>query len=343
MENIVKTVGLDLAKDTFHVFCADAEGNVVQSKALRRNRVLPFFEELGTSCMVAMETCTGANWWCRQLRDLGYDARLIPAAYVKPYVKSQKNDALDAEAICEAAQRPSMRFAPVKSEEASAVLTAHRTRRHLMKQRTMNVNHLRSACAEFGVVRERRSTGFEQLAVHLRQEGDGLPPALLESQRRVLDVIERLEESIRELHAWIAAWHKGHEESVRLEGIPGVGVLSASYLAATLGDGSAYRNGRQFAASLGLVPRQNSTGGKQRLGGITKRGDPLLRGLLYEGAFALLSSRLRNGGRDFPITARFVAEKSFPVVAVAWANRNARTAWSMIRHGTEYEAKSKVK
>ena len=216
MESIVKTVGLDLAKDTFHVFCADAEGNRVQSKKLRRNQVLPYFEELGAQCTVAMETCTGANWWCRRLRDLGYDARRI------------------------------------------------------------------------------------------------------------------------------AAWHKAHEESVRLEGIPGVGVLTASYLAATLGDGSAYRNGRQFAASLGLVPRQNSTGGKQKLGAITKRGDPLLRGLLYEGAFALLCRRLRDGGKDFPRTARFVANKPFRVAVVAWANRNARTAWSMIRHGTEYEEKSEI-
>ena len=236
-----------------------------------------------------------------------------------------------------------MRFAPVKSEETSAVPAAHRTRRHLMKQRTMNVNHLRSACAEFGVVAELRSAGFERLAARLHEEDDGLPSALLESQRRVLDVIERLDESIRELHAWIAAWHKAHEESVRLEGIPGVGVLTASYLAATLGDGSAYRNGRQFAASLGLVPRQSSTGGRQKLGGITKRGDPLLRGLLYEGAFALLCRRLRDGGKDFPRTARFVADKPFRVVVVAWANRNARTAWSMIRHGTEYKERSEVK
>ena len=285
-----------------------------------------------------METCTGANWWCRQIRELGHDARLIPAAYVKPYVKSQKNDALDAEAICEAAQRPNMRFAPVKSEEASLVLNLHRSRRHLMKQRIRHVNHLRSACAEFGVVAQQGEKGFERLAERLRDdEDDGLPPMLKRSQRPMLDLVRQLQASIDELEDHLREWHKTQEASVRLAEIPGVGMLTATYLTAMLGDGSAYRNGRQFAASLGLVPRQRSTGGKQTLGPITKKGDRQLRTLLYEGGLALLNARLRDGGKDQPGTARRVQEKSRRAVAVELGHRNARRAWAMIRSGQSYD------
>ena len=334
MDNIVKTVGLDLAKNSFHVFCADREGRLVESKALRRGEVLPYFAKLAP-CVVPMETCTGANWWCRQIKEQGHDARLIPAAYVKPYVKSQKNDALDAEAICEAAQRPNMRYAPLKSESASALLTMHRTRCALIKQRTMSRNHVRAACAEFGLVERPGTKGFERLASKLKEDGDDLPSTLRESQRQVLASIDRLTESAADLHARICAWHRECEASQRLEQIPGVGVLTATYLAAVLGDGSAYRNGRQFSASLGLVPRQLSTGGKQKLGGITKKGDWTLRSLLCEGAISVLRHRLRDSGRHFPGTTRRLEQKSMKSVAVELANRNARTAWAMIRHGAD--------
>ncbi len=336
MDNIVRTVGLDLAKNSFHVFCANQEGRRVESRALRRSEVLGYFAKLDP-CTVAMETCSGANWWCRQLGALGHDARLIPALYVKPYVRRQKNDAHDAEAICEAAQRPNMRFAPVKSERSSGLLSLQRTRQAMIKQRTMNVNHVRAAFAEFGVVAPPGSKGFEQLAEQLRMGIEALPSVLRESQEPALTVIERLQESIDDLHARILTWHKTSEASLRLEEIPGVGVLSATYLAAVLEDGSAYRSGRQFSASLGLVPEQRSTGGRQKLVGITKKGDPLLRKLLFEGAFAVLGHRIRDGGRNFPGTARRVKEKSLKGVAVELANRNARTAWSMIRHGTRYD------
>ena len=333
MKNIVKTVGLDLAKSSFHVHCADAEGNRIESKSLRRNQVLSYFEKL-PRCTVAMETCTGANWWCRQFREQGHDARLIPPLYVKPFVKSQKNDALDAEAICEAAQRPNMRYAPLKSEESSAALILHRTRRQLIKQRTMNVNRIRAACAEFGVVAVLGTKGLSHLKERLSDEGD-LPLSLRVSQRPVLEIVGQLNESIADLEKHIREWHKASEASCRLAEIPGVGVHTATYLTAVLGDGSAYRNGRQFAASLGLVPRQRSTGGRQTLGGITKKGDPQLRALLYEGAFALLCRRVRDG--NFPGTARRVAEKSLRVVAVEMANRNARKAWAMIKKGESYD------
>ena len=339
MERIVRTVGLDLAKNSFHVFCADDAGRCVESKALRRSQVLDYFEKL-PGCVVAMETCTGANWWCRRLLDLGHDARLIPAAYVKPFLKSQKNDALDAEAICEAAQRPNMRYAPVKSEAASVVLNLHRGRRQLIKQRTMVANHIRAACAEFGVVATTGTSGFESLRERLRDDESDFPATLRESQSAMLDVHDRLNESIEEMSRSIGVWHRSQEASLRLGEIPGVGPMTASYLTAVLGDGSAYRDARQFAASLGLVPRQNSTGGRQKLGGITKRGDPLLRGLLYEGAFALLCARMRDGGVNFPGTAQRIREKSMRVAAVERAHRNARIAWSMIRHGTKYQEPS---
>ena len=337
MENIVKTVGLDLAKNAFHVYCADVEGRLIESKALRRNQVLPYFEKL-SRCLVAMETCTVSNWWCRQLLAQGHDARLIPAAYVKPFVKGQKNDARDAEAICEAAQRPNMRFAPVKSEEALAVLKLHRGRHRLIKQRTMLVNHVRASCSDFGVISAQGQRGFETLKRDLLDEEYDLPPSLRNSQRVMLDVHDQRDKSIEEMSQDIVDWHRSQETSLRLADIPGVGPMTASYLTAVLGDdGSAFHNSRQSAASLGLVPRQYSTGGRQKLGRITKRGDPLLRGLFYEGAMAMLRVRMSDDGRNFPRTAQRIREKSFPVVAVEWAHRNARIAWSMVRHGTKYE------
>ncbi|MYD80979.1 MAG: IS110 family transposase [Gammaproteobacteria bacterium] len=310
MDNIVRTVGLDLAKSSFHVFCANQEGRRVESGALRRSEVLGYFAKLDP-CTVAMETCSSANWWCRQLGASDHDAG----------------------AICEAAKRPNMRFAPVKSERSSGLLSLQRTRQAMIKQRTMNVNHVRAVFAEFVVVAPSGSKGFEQLAEQLRMGIEALPSVLRESQKPALTVIERLQESIDDLHARILT----SEASLRLEEIPGVGVLSATYLAAVLEDGSAYRSGRQFSASLGLVPEQRSTGGRQKLVGITKKGDPLLRKLVFEGAFAVLGHRIRDGGRNFPGTARRVKEKSLKGVAVELANRNARTAWSMIRHGTRYD------
>ena len=199
MKQIVRTVGLDLAKNSFYVHCADADGRCVEAKALGRSQVLPYFERL-PSCKVAMETCTGANFWCRQLQEQGHDARLIPAKFVKPFVKSQKNDALDAEAICEAAQRPNMRYAPLKSEESSAVLTMHRTRRRFVKQRTMCINGVRSACAEFGMVAPRTTKGYWTLETQLRDDdSNDLPKTLKASQLSVLDVIASLTDEIDKL------------------------------------------------------------------------------------------------------------------------------------------------
>ena len=253
----------------------------------------------------------------------------------------QKNDALDAEAICEAAQRPNMRYAPLKSEAASAVLSMHRTRRQFVKQRTMNVNHVRAACAEFGLIAPLGAKGHSILAERLRSDDESVPAALKASQRPVLEVIEQLDRCIGELGEQIHQWHKSSEASQRLAKIPGVGVHSATYLAAVLGDGSAYRNGRQFAASLGLVPRQWSTGGRQKLGGITKAGDPHLRSLLYEGALSVIFSQLRAGPKVYPGTVDRVQEKSPQVVAIELANRHARQAWSMIANGEEYDPSRK--
>ena len=336
MENIVRTVGLDLAKNSFHVHCADADGHCLETMSLRRNQVLPYFEKL-PRCTVAMDTCTGTKWWCRQLKEQGHDARLIPAKFVKPFVKSQKNDALDVEAICEAAQRPNMRYAPLKSEDASAVLTLHRTRQRLVKRRTMTINAVRAACMEFGKIAPLTTKGFASLVSSLLDDGDELPASLKTSQRPMLELIDRLNETISELKGHIVEWHKSSDASQRLATIPGVGVLSASYLAAVLGDGSAYKNGRQFAASLGLVPKQWSTGGRQTLGGITKSGDGHLRGLLFEGAMAVINSQMRYEAKTFPITRQRVLEKSRRAVSVAMANRNARCAWALIAHGTTYE------
>ena len=331
------TVGLDLGKRFMQAHGADAEGAKLLNRRLRRDQVAPFFEAL-PPCCVAIETCGGGHHWGRVLGAMGHTVKLIPAQFVKPYVKSNKNDAADAAAICEAATRPAMRFAKVKTVEEQAMLTLHRTRRLLIKQRTQLRNSLRGQCAEFGLVAPRNRAGVATLvAIVADPEDDRLPTLARVALGVYATLLEQIGEQVTALETRLAAWHRQHPVSRRLAAIPGVGVLTATALTVALGDGSQFRSGRQFAASLGLVPRQEGTGGKTRLKGISKRGDPYLRSNLVHGARSSIFWRLRRDGPGAPRLQARVAEKSVNVVAVAVANRNARIAWALVRRAKSYE------
>ena len=285
-----------------------------------------------------METCGGAHHWGRVLAAMGHEVKLIPAQYVKPYVKSNKNDAADAEAICEAAQRPQMRFAVVKNEDIQAMLCLHRTRRLLVKQRTQMINSLRGQCTEFGLIGARNRTGLAKLLDIIRDDDDArLPATARVALRMFLEILDHTGQKIAELEKELGKWHRGNAQSRRLETIPGIGPLTATALVAALGDGAQFRNGRQFSASLGLVPRQEGTGGKVKLGRISKRGDAYLRSNLVHGARSAMHWQLRRGGPGAPRLKARVDEKSFNRVAVAVANRNARIAWAMVRRGESYQ------
>ncbi len=282
--NEISTVGFDLGKRFFQVRCADERGTCMLNRKLRRDQVEAFFDRL-PRCLIAMETCGGAHHWGRVLRAMGHEVKLIPAQYVKPYVKSNKNDAADAEAICEAAQRPGMRFAAVKTEEIQAMLSLHRTRRLLIKQRTQMVNSLRGQCTEFGLIAARNRTGLAKLLDIIRDDDDDrLPQTARVALGMFVEMLNHTSDKIAELERELRKWHRGNAQSRRLEAIPGIGPLTATALVAALGDAVQFRNGRQFSASLGLVPRQNGTGGRIKLGGISKRGDSYLRSNLVHGA-----------------------------------------------------------
>lgn len=330
----ISTIGFDLAKNVFQVHGVDEAGEAVIRRKLRRGQVVAFFAGLDP-CLVGMEACGSAHYWARELAALGHEVRLIPPSYVKPYVRRQKNDAADAAAICEAVTRPSMRFVPVKGVEAQAVLVLHRTRSLLVKSRIMLVNALRAHLAEFGHVAPQGHAGLSRL-VELVAQGAGLPAAALPALTGLADQIDALGERIGEVERAIRAEHAASQASQRLASVPGIGPIIASALAATVPDPAAFRSGREFAAWLGLTPRQNSSGGKERLGAISKKGDRYLRTLLVLGATALLRRRngLSPGHRAW--LERLLASKPARLVTVALANKLARIAWAVLAHRQPY-------
>src|SRR5262244_994684 len=284
----VTTIGLDLAKHVFQVHGVDAEGATVLRKQLRRAQVLAFFSRI-PRCVVGLEACATAHYWARELGALGHEVRLMPAQYVKAYIKRNKHDAADAEAICEAVQRPTMRFVPVKTAEQQATALLHRGREQLVRQRTMLVNALRAHLAEFGIVAAQGLRNVGELIAIVRDDGDTRLPDVARQVLQVLaNQIEQIETAVAALERQLLAWHKTNPMSQRLASIPGIGPIIATAIATTVTDPNVFRSGREFAAWLGLVPRQNSTGGKTRLGGITKRGNRYLRRLLINGASANL-------------------------------------------------------
>ena len=297
----VTIVGLDLAKSVFQVHGADKEGRPVVRKKLRRGQVLAFFAGL-SPCLIGLEACASAHYWARKLRALGHAVRLIPPQYVHPFVKTNKNDATDAEAICEALMRPTMQFAAVKSAEQQSVLMLHRARDLLVHQRTMLINALRGHCGEFGMVVAQGASKVTILIEMIEDRDDARLPALArEALGSLVEQLRMAQTQILDLEKQLKAWHRTNEASRRLEAIPGVGVITATALVATIGDASQFHSGRQLAAWLGLVPRQYSSGGKARLGRISKRGDGYLRRLLVHGARADLRwSRHRKGPKPDP-------------------------------------------
>lgn len=332
----VTTIGVDLAKSVFQVHGVDADGAVVIRKKLRRAEVIGFFEAL-PPCLVGMEACATAHYWARELLRLGHDVRLMPPAYVKAYVRRQKNDAADAEAIAEAVTRPSMRFVPVRDAEPQGVLVLHRTRELLVRQRTMLINAIRGHCAEFGMIAPQGA----RRAAELVEQVNAAPATTLPEIARsaLLMMAEQLDALALRIHALergLLAWHRQHEASQRLATIPGVGIITATALAASVNDPSVFRSGREFAAFLGLVPRQNSSGGKERLGRISKMGNAYLRKLLVVGATSVVR-RVRMGTSAAGAWVRSLLErKPARVVTVAMANKTARIAWAVMARGEVY-------
>ena len=333
--NDVTTIGIDLAKTVFQIHGVDASGVLVIRKQLRRRQVLPFLRKQ-PPCLVGMEACATAHHWARAIAALGHEVKLMPPHYVKPYVKRNKNDAADAEAICEAVTRPTMRFVAAKSAEQQSVLMLHRTRELLVRQRTMLVNAIRAHMAEFGVVaRVGLPQVKELLAVIDDKEDERIPPLARTCLEGLARQLRSLEREIVGAERRIYAWHRTNEESRRLETTPGIGPITASALVSSIADPSIFKSGRSMAAWIGLVPRQNSTGGKARMGRISKQGDQCLRWLLVAGAMTVIRHAKRCGTTD-PWLADIIASKPTKVAAVALANKNARIAWALLRQGGTY-------
>jgi transposase len=337
----ITTIGLDIAKNVFQVHGIDAAEKVVVRKQLRRSQVLAFFKAL-PPCLVGMEACATAHYWARELTKLGHKVRLMPAKDVKAYLKRNKNDAADAEAICEAVRRPTMRFVEVKSADQQGRLMQHRARDLLMRQRTQLINALRAHLAELGIAAAQGREGLKALLAIIAAESDPRLPADAHASLIVLAAqLGALQTMIGSIEKRIMAQHRASKESQRVETIPGIGVIGATAITATVTDPKVFRSGRDFAAWIGLVPRQDSTGGKQKLGPISKQGDRYLRRILVVGAHAVLR-RARQQPEKYPWLTQLLARKPFKVVAVALANKMARTAWALLAKGGTYRAPALV-
>lgn len=330
----VITVGIDIAKHVFQVHAVDGQGVVVMRRKLRRSEMSEFFERL-PPCLIGIEACATAHHWARHLMTLGHEVKLMPAAYVKPYVKRQKNDAADAEAICEAVQRPTMRFVPVKSEEQQGALMLHRARELLVRQRTMLINALRAHLAELGIAMRLGPLGVREVLALIEDSDQQLMPDI--GRRALLPLCDQLHHvhaKIQEMDRQILEWHRSSALSQRLATIPGVGPVTASAIAATIPDVSSFHSGRQLAAWIGLVPRQSSSGGKDRLGRITRQGDPYIRRLLVIGATAVLRFSRKSKAPSTQWATALLTRKPGKVVAVALANKMARIVWALMTKET---------
>jgi transposase len=331
----ITTIGIDLAKNVFQVHGVNAHGKVVLKKQIKRDQMATFFANL-TPCLIGMEACGSAHYWARKLQAQGHTVKLMAPQFVKPYVKTNKHDAADAEAICEAVTRPTMRFVPIKNVDQQAVLALHRVRQGWVKARTAQANQIRGLLSEFGlIVPQGIAHLYQRVPVLLDEAKEALPGALRELMQRLLTHLKELDRQVQEMEGQIQAWHRSNALSRKLEKIAGIGPITASALVASIGDAKQFANGRQLAAWMGLVPKQHSSGGKTNLQGISKRGDTYLRTLLIHGARAVI----RFAGRK-PDTQswlhKLLARSNKNVAAVALANKNARIVWALLARDREF-------
>lgn len=333
----VTTIGFDIAKSVFQVHGVDAHGNVVIRRQLKRRYVVAFFKKL-SPCLVGIEACATSHHWSRELQALGHTVRLMPPAYVKPYLKRQKNDAADAEAICEAVLRPSMRFVETKTAEQQGCLMLHRTRHLFIRQQTAVINAIRAHLAEFGIVAPVGRNGVEELLDVVADPDDARVPEVARECLGALGAqLRMLKAQVLEFDRRILAWHRSNATSKRLDEIPGVGPALATALVASIANPKAFRSGRDFSAWVGLVPKQNSSGGKEKLGSITKRGDRYLRSLFTAGALAVIRYAKIHGTKHRPWLTALLARRPTKVAAIALANKIARMAWAMMARGERYK------
>ncbi|UVW29394.1 IS110 family transposase [Massilia sp. H6] len=332
----ITAIGIDLAKNVFQVHGVDKAGKQCLRKQVKRDQMASFFANL-QPCLIGMEACGSAHFWARKLEAMGHTVKLMAPQFVKPYVKTNKNDAADAEAICEAVQRSNMRFVPIKDVEQQAILAVHRARQGFVKARTAQGNQIRGMLAEFGLIIP-KGLGFvrERVPLLLDEAGEELPGAFKILIMRLLEQLKELDRQVSELEVQIQAWHRSNALSKRLEKIPGIGPITASALIASVGDAKNFKNGRQLAAWLGLVPKQHSTGGKANLLGISKRGDTYLRTLLIHGARAVI--RYAEGKPKQDWLHHLLGRRNKNVAAVALANKNARIAWALLARDVEFRA-----
>jgi len=333
----VTTIGLDIAKSVFQVHGVDATGNVVIRRQLKRRYVLAFFQKLAP-CLVGIEACATAHHWSRALGAIGHTVRLMPPAYVKPYVKRQKNDAADAEAICEAVTRKNMRFVATKTPEQQSCLMLHRTRHLFIRQQTAVINAIRAHLAEFGIVARVGRNGVADLLDIVADPSDRRLPEVARACLAALGVqLRMLKTLILDFDRRIMAWHRSNETSKRLDEIPGVGPALATALVASVADPKAFRSARNFSAWIGLVPKQHSSGGKDKLGSISKQGDRYLRSLFTAGALAVIRYAKIHGANHRPWLTALLARRPAKVAAIALANKIARMAWAMMARGERYK------
>jgi transposase len=333
----ITTIGLDIAKSVFQVHGVDAQGEVIIRRQLKRRYVLAFFQKF-PPCLIGIEACASSHHWSRELKAPGHTVRLMPPAYVKPYVKRQKNDAADAEAICEAVTRANMRFVATKTPEQQSCLMLHRTRHLFIRQQTAVINVIRAHLAEFGIIAPVGRKGVEELLNVVTDSSDKRVPVAARTCLAALGAqLRRLKEQILEFDRQIMAWHRSNETSMRLDAIPGVGPMLATALVACVADPKIFRSGRNFSAWIGLVPKQHSSGGKDRLGSISKQGDRYLRSLFMAGALAVIRYAKIHGIKHRPWLTALLVRRPTKVAAIALANKIARMAWAMMARGERYK------
>ena len=332
----ITTIGIDLAKTAFQVHGVDSHGKAVLKKQIKRDQLPVFLAKL-ERCLIGMEACGSAHHWARKCEEFGHTVRLIAPQFVKPYVKTNKNDAADAEAICEAVGRPNMRFVPIKNVEQQAVLSVHRVRQSFVKARTAQANQIRGLLSEFGLI---IPIGIANIAARvpalLEEAAERLPGSFKQLVARMMNHLKELDRQVSELELQIKAWHRANELSSKLDKVPGIGPITASALVATVGDARNFKNGRQLAAWLGLVPRQHSTGGKSTLLGISKRGDCYLRTLLIHGARAVIR-HVQGKPERVGWLPSLLVRRHQNVATVALANKNARIVWALLAHERQYQ------